>query len=167
MTADVPSGSINSVSIARVARPGREAITTDAKPPTTTAMHAASAAKPSELTNASDAGTNSVSVDPLLPSARYAASDQLPPTRSDSTASTDERSAEEQRRGAEHAGRRPPARRPAAGAPVSRAATSRWVTARRSCIRASTSSKRDDGDHLHERERGGDRADRTAATPWR
>ena len=70
VTADVPSGSINSVSIARVARPGREAITTDAKPPMNTAIHAASAAKPSEFTSASEAGTKSVSVDALLPRAR-------------------------------------------------------------------------------------------------
>src|SRR5205823_3828472 len=52
VTAEVPNGSISSVSIERVARPGRDAIVTDASPPTTTAITAATAAYTSELRRA-------------------------------------------------------------------------------------------------------------------
>ena len=65
VTAEVPYGSISSVSIDRVARPGRDAIVTDASPPITTAITAATTAYTSEFRSASHAGTNSVSVAPL------------------------------------------------------------------------------------------------------
>ena len=55
----------------RVARPGRDAITTDASPPTTSAITVAIAANSSELRSAVHGETNSVLVDALEPSARY------------------------------------------------------------------------------------------------
>src|SRR5205085_12139223 len=88
VTADVPNGSIRSTSIVLVARPGRDAIAVDARPPTTSASAVAIAANTSELRNAVHGETKRVLVDALEPRARYEARLQRPPGCSDREAST-------------------------------------------------------------------------------
>src|SRR5262245_30316315 len=87
VTADVPSGSIRSVSTVRVARLGRCAIATEARPPTTSAITVAIAANFTEFHTAAHGETKSVEVDALDPRARYAASDHCPPALSERTTS--------------------------------------------------------------------------------
>ena len=154
VTADVPSGSISSASIVRVARPGRDAITTDASPPITSAITVAIAANTSELRSAVHGETNSVLVDALEPSARYDARSSArrraaigPRARAagrrgtrvvaPSTTATTTRS-------------RPRGRRARVGAPRRAAARPRAAPA----ARAITSSDREHGDDLQTRERG-------------
>src|SRR5262249_3143753 len=79
VTADVPSGSINTVSHDRVARPARTPIPNAASPPTTSATSVATAANNNELRKAAQGETNNVLVDALVPSARYDARLTCPP----------------------------------------------------------------------------------------